>query len=42
LIITLVGNNSQSNSQGNSAGVDQSQDAGALQGNAAGQWLQQG
>jgi hypothetical protein len=39
---TLVGNNSQSNSQGNGASVDQSQDAGALQGNVAGQALQQG
>jgi hypothetical protein len=39
---TLVGNNSQSNYQGNSAGVDQSQDAGALQGNLAGQAIQQG
>jgi hypothetical protein len=39
---TLVGNNSQSNYQGNSAGVDQSQNAGALQGNFAGQDIQQG
>jgi hypothetical protein len=39
---TLVGDNHQSNYQGNNASVDQSQDAGALQGNVAGQWIQQG
>lgn len=38
---TLVGNNSQTNYQGNNASVDQSQDAAALQGNVAGQWIQQ-
>ena len=39
---TLVGNNSQTNYQGNNASVDQSQDAGATQGNLVGQSIQQG
>jgi hypothetical protein len=39
---TLVGNNSQTNYQGNNASVDQSQDAGAIQGNLVGQSIQQG
>ena len=40
--VTLVGDNHQFNGQSNNTGIDQSQDAGAFQGNFAGQLIQQG